>query len=100
MAPNLRSKLIKLAHTNPELRKDLLPLLKTSSFDVPKTVKESLDKLKEVQPLMAGAIRETTDGELSRDLALNYKILKSLVQSLDEIDNGLGPRGKYMRSSR
>ena len=42
---NLRSSLIKLAHTNPELRKDLLPLLKEAAKAPAKLKGKKLDAL-------------------------------------------------------
>ena len=40
---NLRNKIIKLAYNKPEIREDLLPLLKTAGVD-PKTLEKKLQK--------------------------------------------------------
>lgn len=63
MSDNLRSKVIRLAHSKPELRETLLPLLKQAA---PKLTKEQLDLLEWNYALEEGDARENVG------LALRY----------------------------
>lgn len=68
---DLRNKVIRLAHSNPELRKDLLPLLKQAA----KSSKYSLDGAQEVWWLKLG--------ELLKFEGVALKIQSVSAQSID-----------------
>ena len=97
---HLRSKLIKLAHTNPSLRGDLLPLLKKGGEEVPSLVSQALKNLDAAWSFVNKASFITVDGELMRELAKVRDGIHKLQNQLWSIEEGLGPRGTYLRGRR
>jgi len=47
--PDLRSSLIRLAHSNPEIRGHLLPILKTAKWDVTREAEKIVDTLEKMR---------------------------------------------------
>ena len=90
---NLRSKLIKLAHQNPELRKDLLPLLKEagSVAGLPvrpdSTVRQYYYKLSDGFYGLKGAIDQEgamgSDRKVLRAMVALRAALKDLTLAMD-----------------
>lgn len=99
MAP-LRSRLIRLAYQAPKIRGYLLPLLKESNIDTFELLTEALDHLSRASVLLGRVGRATVDGELARDLFVEIKRLDSIRMSVDAIQDGLGPRGTYMKGTK
>ena len=108
---NLRSKLIRLAHKNPSIRGDLLPLLKQSAVRKVLTreqieglgaagINQALDKLDKEQSKLNGALIEAGFGhvrlqeimKMDHPVAQQYAVVSGQIALLhEEIERRYGP---------
>jgi len=95
-----RSQVIRLAYHNPKIRNYLLPLLKESSSDNFDTLTQALDYLSKVSVLLGKVGRDSIDRELTRDLSVAIRQLAAIRTSVSDIQDGLGPRGTYMKGTK